>query len=175
VPCRASIRQGDGLDRARKIVGMTGVMIRAAKSGDEAEVAAMMALLWPDGTVEEHRREATVVVRSGMSGTLPGAILLALDPGGTPVGFLQVGLRSHADGCDTSRPVGFFEGWFVRDRFRGQGIGSALVRAAEDWSRERGCLEMVSDALIENEESQRAHEALGFDVVDRCVHFRKRL
>jgi aminoglycoside 6'-N-acetyltransferase I len=34
---------------------------------------------------------------------------------------------------------------------------------------------MASDALIENEESQRAHEALGFDVVDRCVHFRKRL
>ena len=79
MPCRASIRQGDGLDRARKIVGMTGVMIRAVKSGEEAEVAAMMALLWPDGTVEEHRREATVVVRSGMSGTLPGAILLALD------------------------------------------------------------------------------------------------
>ena len=150
-------------------------MIRAAESGDEAEVAALMALLWPDGTVEEHRREATAVVRSGMSGTLPGAILLALDPGATPVGFLQVGLRSHADGCDTSRPVGFIEGWFVRDRFRGQGIGSALVRAAEDWSRERGCLEMASDALIENEESQRAHEALGFDVVDRCVHFRKRL
>lgn len=175
MPCRASIRQGDGLDRARKIVGMTGVMIRAVKSGEEAEVAAMMALLWPDGTVEEHRREATVVVRSGMSGTLPGAILLALDPGATPVGFLQVGLRSHADGCDTSRPVGFIEGWLVRDRFRGQGIGSALVRAAEDWSRERGCLEMASDALIENEESQRAHEALGFDVVDRCVHFRKRL
>ena len=49
------------------------------------------------------------------------------------------------------------------------------MRAAEDWSRERGCLEMASDALIENEESQRAHEALGFDVVDRCVHFRKRL
>ncbi|MGA8670742.1 MAG: GNAT family N-acetyltransferase [Terracidiphilus sp.] len=104
-----------------------------------------------------------------------GSNLVGAGPGATPVGFLQVGLRSHADGCDTSRPVGFIEGWLVRDRFRGQGIGSALVRAAEDWSRERGCLEMASDALIENEESQRAHEALGFDVVDRCVHFRKRL
>jgi hypothetical protein len=29
--------------------------------------------------------------------------------------------------------------------------------------------------MIDNEGSQRAHEALGFDVVDRCVHFRKGL
>jgi hypothetical protein len=33
---------------------------------------------------------------------------------------------------------------------------------------------MASDALIDNE-AHRAHEALGFEVVDRCVHFRKEL
>jgi hypothetical protein len=32
-----------------------------------------------------------------------------------------------------------------------------------------------SDAIIDNELSQRAHEALGYEVVDRCVHYRKRL
>jgi aminoglycoside 6'-N-acetyltransferase I len=47
------------------------------------------------------------------------------------------------------------------------------MRSAEDWARAQGCREMASDALIDNEGSQRAHEALGFDVVDRCVHFRK--
>jgi aminoglycoside 6'-N-acetyltransferase I len=55
------------------------------------------------------------------------------------------------------------------------GVGGELMRSAEDWARAQGCLEMASDALIDNEESQRAHEALGFDVVDRCVHFRKGL
>jgi aminoglycoside 6'-N-acetyltransferase I len=34
---------------------------------------------------------------------------------------------------------------------------------------------MASDALIDNIPSQRAHEALGYQVVDRCVHFRKLL
>jgi len=34
---------------------------------------------------------------------------------------------------------------------------------------------MASDALIDNDGSQRAHGALGFEVVDRCVHFRKQL
>jgi hypothetical protein len=29
--------------------------------------------------------------------------------------------------------------------------------------------------LIENSDSHKAHEALGFEVVDRCVHYRKEL
>jgi len=84
-------------------------------------------------------------------------------------------VRSQADGCDPSRPGGFVEGWFVQEEFRNRGVGSELMRSAEDWPRGQGCLEMASDALIDNEGSQRAHEALGFDVVDRCVHFRKGL
>ena len=47
--------------------------------------------------------------------------------------------------------------------------------AAEEWARAHGCLEMASDTWIDNEESQRAHEALGFEVVDRCVNFRRAL
>jgi aminoglycoside 6'-N-acetyltransferase I len=34
---------------------------------------------------------------------------------------------------------------------------------------------MASDTWIDNEGSQRAHEALGYEVVDHCVHYRKRL
>ena len=34
---------------------------------------------------------------------------------------------------------------------------------------------MASDTWVENEGSQLAHEALGYEVVDRCVHFRKSL
>jgi len=49
------------------------------------------------------------------------------------------------------------------------------MRSAEDWARAHGAREMASDALINNDRSQRAHAALGFEVVDRCVHFRKAL
>ena len=34
---------------------------------------------------------------------------------------------------------------------------------------------MASDARIENVDSQAAHKALGYEEVDRCVHFRKAL
>ncbi len=102
-------------------------------------------------------------------------ILVSEDENGALIGFLEVGLRSHADGCDPARPVGFVEGWFVQEEFRNRGIGRELMRSAENWTRAQGCVEMASDALIDNEGSQRAHAALGFDVVDRCVHFRKGL
>ena len=135
----------------------------------------MRVLLWPDGSVEEHLAEVDLLLETGMCGALPAAVFVAEGGDGGLFGFLDVGLRSHADGYDFARPVGFVEGWFVEEALRGRGIGAGLMRAAEAWAREQGCLEMASDTWIESEGSQRAHAALGFEVVDRCVHFRKRL
>lgn len=154
---------------------MTSIAVRQAQVADTETLAEMCALLWPDSPVAEHRRELESALRSGMNGTLPAAILVAQDTDGMLTGFLQVGLRSHADGCDVSQPVGFVEGWFVQERFRHQGIGKALMCGAETWSRQHGCREMASDTWIEQEESIHAHKGLAFEVVDCCVHFRKRL
>jgi aminoglycoside 6'-N-acetyltransferase I len=49
------------------------------------------------------------------------------------------------------------------------------MRSAEAWARKQGCLEMASDTWIDDESSISTHQALGFEVVDRCVHFRKAL
>ena len=153
----------------------TTTKIRHARVGDERELAEMRALLWPDASVEEHFREVEVAIAGRATESLPVAILVSQAEGETLSGFLEVGLRSHADGCDPQHPVGFVEGWFVRERFRGKGVGRDLMKAAEHWARTQGCLEMASDALIDNEESHSAHAALGFEVVDRCVHFKKNL
>ena len=131
----------------------------------------MRTSLWPDTSFEDHLRELENVRAAG----LPAQTFVAVCEEGALVGFLDVGLRSHADGCNPARPVGFVEGWFVREAFRNQGIGRALMHAAEDWARAQGSVEMASDTWIDHEESQRAHAALGFEVVDRCVHFRKQL
>ena len=162
-----------------KIGNVLNYLIRRAVQADAHQLGALCALLWPDGAASEHQLEAEAKIRSGKSGSLPLAIFVAQEagsiPGPTLSGFIEVGLRSHADGCDTANPVGYIEGWFVVESARGQGIGARLSKAAADWAREHGCVEMASDALIDNAQSQRAHEALGFDVVDRCVHFKKHL
>jgi aminoglycoside 6'-N-acetyltransferase I len=151
------------------------INIRRAEISDQHELAKMRALLWPEASIEEHRQEVESLLRSGRYGTQPMAILISHEEDGTPNGFLEVALRSHADGCDIEQSVGFIEGWFVRESSRHRGVGRALMRSAEEWARSQGCLEMASDTWIDHEDSQRAHQALGFEVVDCCVHFRKAL
>ncbi|MGA2537453.1 MAG: GNAT family N-acetyltransferase [Terracidiphilus sp.] len=149
--------------------------IRQARAEDRIGLAEMRTMLWPDSATEEHLREIDANLNGTISSTLPCTIFVAQEGSGELSGFLEVGLRSHADGCDPSRPVGFVEGWFVRDGHRNQGVGRALMRAAEEWARAHACHEIASDALVDNVESLDAHQALGFEIVDCCVHFRKSL
>jgi aminoglycoside 6'-N-acetyltransferase I len=106
---------------------------------------------------------------------MPLTIFVAEGSDGILVGFLEVDLRSHADGCNPSQPVGYIEGWYVAEDHRHRGVGRKLLAKAKDWARSHRCAEMASDAIIDNDLSQRAHEALGYEVVDRCVHYRKKL
>ncbi len=135
----------------------------------------MRASLWPDASFNEHFSELEAGLISPEQPGFPIVVLVAEDTPGTLTGFLEVSLRSHADGCDPARPVGFVEGWFVVEEDRRKGVGRALMGAAEKWARAQGCREMASDALIDNAGSEPAHTSLGFEVVDRCVHFRKAL
>jgi aminoglycoside 6'-N-acetyltransferase I len=93
---------------------------------------------------------------------------------GTAAGFVEVGSRPYADGCETS-PVGYVEAWYVDPDVRGAGYGRALLQAAEDWARERGYREMASDALLDNDVSHAAHRRAGYEEVGRVVQFRKGL
>lgn len=158
------------------VIGRTAdIVIRVARPGDCKELARLRAVLWPESSVEEHARELVSILDGKGLGPLPLIELVAEEGSGALVGFAEVGLRSHADGCDASHAVGYIEGWYVTENRRKRGIGRKLLVAAEDWARKQGCLEMASDALAENEVSQRVHEALGYAVVDRCVRYRKTL
>jgi aminoglycoside 6'-N-acetyltransferase I len=152
------------------------IKVKQADLSDTEDLATMREMLWPESSMEEHRKELKAILRPGTNGTFPMTVLVSQDDEGRALtGFIEVGLRSHADGCDPARPVGFVEGWFVHEASRRQGIGSALMRSAEAWSREQGCREMASDTWIDDERSISAHQAVGFEIVDRCVHFRKPL
>jgi aminoglycoside 6'-N-acetyltransferase I len=150
------------------------VQVRLGASADLEVVSRLFFALWPEGPLAEHQEEARAILAGSPPSTLPLVIFVA-EIEGAVIGFIEVGLRSHADGCDTRRPVGFIEGWCVESSHRDRGVGRALMRTAEEWARSQGCRELASDTWVDHESSQRAHEALGFEVVDRCVHFRKAL
>lgn len=101
-------------------------------------------------------------------------VFLAERGDGSVAGFVEVGARPYADGCDTS-PVGYIEAWYVDADVRCRGYGRALLAAAEEWARGRGYLEMASDARLDNAVSHAAHQRAGYAEVDRIVQFRKPL
>ena len=151
--------------------------IRPAHLSDFDQLAHLCEALWPSSSAAEHAQELRLILEgnAALVLTMPIEIFVADAPGETLVGFVEVDLRSHADGCNPSQPVGYIEGWYVAEDQRHLGIGKKLLEQAEDWARAHGCAEIASDALMDNEVSQRAHEALGYEVVDRCVHYRKTL
>lgn len=149
------------------------MILRPATLADAEPLSHLRAALWPEAAVDEHRKEIEAIVAGNWSATYPYVIFVAVE--GEIVGFAEATLRSRADGCDASRPVGYLEGWYVAEGWRGRGIGAELLNTVEAWASEQGCVELASDTWIDNEGSQRAHEALGFEVVDRVVNYRKRL
>ena len=156
---------------------MDDVQIRSAQQSDLAQLAPLLQALWPQSPVEEHANELRLLLggKADLVLTMPLTILVAEASDGRLVGFLEVDLRSHADGCNPAQAVGYIEGWYVVEDYRGHGVGKKLLAKAEDWARNHGCIEMASDAIIDNQVSQHVHEALGYEVVDRCVHYCKKL
>lgn len=143
--------------------------VREVEPSDRPEWVRMRFALWPHATIEEH--EADVARMPGPDHPELAATFVAPRSEGGLRGFLEMSIRSYAQGCDGPTP--YVEGWYTDPDVRGQGVGAALVAAAERWAAARGYREMASDALLENVDSHRAHRALGFDEVERSVHFRK--
>ncbi len=148
---------------------------RPARGADRKALAVLRHALWPEGSIDEHEGELKLIFDGKWSRIYPYVVFVSESASGELCGFAEVTVRSRADGCDPSRPVGYLEGWYVSEAHRRRGIGAQLLQAAEDWARAQGCVEMASDTWIDNEISQRTHEALGFEVVDRCVNYKKRL
>ena len=127
----------------------------------------MRVKLWPDPPPER--------VEVGRLYAKPNYMVwLAESDEDEVVGFLEAQTCNRADGCE-SDSILYIEGWFVEENFRQQGVGSALMQAAEAWAREHGIEELGSDALIDNHISHRAHKKLGFQEVDRQISYAKKL
>ncbi len=131
----------------------------------------MRVALWPDATTDEHRGYMAISLAQ------PERFLqlMMYDENRLPIGFIEGSIRSdYVNGTETS-PVGFVEGVYVVPAMRRHGVARRLFDAIGDWAKARGCRELASDALLENEASQRAHRALGFKETERVVYFSKTL
>ena len=155
-------------------------VIRLATPADQSEWLRMRHDLWPDVEPQDLLLPTAPAHPGSILGT--GTLTFSYVVGaGQNTPDLAVSNRDSNDvsvllgnGCETS-PVGYIEGWLVDEDLRGQGLGKALVKKAENWAREQGLHEMASDTWLENEASIAAHLKMGYEEVERLIHFAKTL
>ena len=143
--------------------------IRRATAEDKPEWLRMRQGLWPEAPIEYLDYDLDEILADDEQ-----AVFVAARPDGDLVAFIEAGMRSHVEGCETS-PVGYIEAWYVDEHMRGQKLGREMARTAEQWAREKGMAEMASDTWLENEVSIQAHLKMGYWEAERLVHFVKRL
>jgi aminoglycoside 6'-N-acetyltransferase I len=146
------------------------IEVRPVTRGDTAAWLAMRQDLWPE---DGHTHTGEIEKFFAGQLRMPLQVLVATD-GDAIVGFVELSIREYAEECLTDR-VAFLEGWYVCPGTRRKGVGRALVRAAEEWGRAQGCTEFASDALLNNDVSAAAHQALGFEETVQLRCFRKTL
>jgi ribosomal protein S18 acetylase RimI-like enzyme len=143
-----------------------------------AEDADAVTDLWVDLADDQRRhgshlaaganREvaATAVAHHAVS----GGLLVARD-GTETVGFVMFGPESGSYEQDVER--GVVRNIYVRPAFRGDGVGAALLEAAERSLAERGVDVVSLEAMADNGDARRFYERRGYR--EHRVEFEKEL
>jgi aminoglycoside 6'-N-acetyltransferase I len=145
------------------------VTIREIVESDRGQWVRLREALWP-GSLSDHDDET----RRYFERRPKAPFIFVAEAKGRLVGFLELDYRKYAPGCRSS-PVAFIEGWYVEPDLQGQGIGRALIEAAEVHARAAGHHEIASDAELDNADGIAAHLALGYEEIERVVCFRRSL
>ena len=126
-----------------------------AEAEDVARLIAEFGAWWGKNVVPE--AEVRTSVERIMGGDDGEYLLGAV--GGAPVGVCQLRFRwsvwKSAEDC-------WLEDLFVREEARRSGLGRALVEAALERARERGCKRIELDVNEDNSAARALYEACGF-------------
>jgi GNAT superfamily N-acetyltransferase len=98
-------------------------------------------------------------------------VFVAATPEAGVCGWVHV-LGLHLMESEGAAEVG---GLVVDSRVRGQGIGRALMAAAETWARERGYARVTVRSNVVRAETHRFYQNLGYAIVKSQHKFQKSL
>ncbi|QQE10915.1 GNAT family N-acetyltransferase [Planctomycetota bacterium] len=90
------------------------------------------------------------------------------------VGFFHVAIRrDYVEGSVNAYGigVGYGEGLYVKEAYRGIGIARALTDAGEKWAKVKGCKRMAADSELGNELGIACLKGIGYKEVNRVVCF----
>lgn len=132
--------------------------IRAVQESDRDSWRRMREVLWPTAP-GEHTLEIAQYFENACGE--PAQVFLAFNDVREAIGLTERSIRASAEDCVTDH-VAYLEGWYVASQARRQGVGKALLRAAESRARSRGCVALASDTEVDNIQSAALPRAPGF-------------
>jgi aminoglycoside 6'-N-acetyltransferase len=152
--------------------GEPGFTIRPATPGDEPALAAIQhSSAIHHATIDPDRWRMTtleegIAARRYWHGVSPrDESLVAVAPDGTLVGMIELWLKRPRDVNGARIPrVKVDLGIAVAPGWRGKGVGTALLRAAEAWAKAHGAERMVLDLDVNNTGALRLYEREGYVV-----------
>lgn len=103
--------------------------IRPIHSDDRAAWSRLRTLLWPQ-TDDAHKGEIEDFF-AGQSHDVVAVFIAEMEQ--QVIAFIELNVRNFAEGSRQNR-VPYVEGWLVDPAFQNQGIGRALMSAAESWA-----------------------------------------
>lgn len=144
-------------------------MIKSATKDIAVVVANLAIQMWEDTTIEGLTEEFIELIEK------EDAQVFVKFVQDKAVGFAQCQLRyDYVEGTETT-PVGYLEGIFVEEEYRGKGYAKELLSECQKWAKEKGCCEFASDCELDNVTSLKFHMVMGFEEANRIICFTKKL
>lgn len=114
-------------------------LIRSVKQSDADSWQRLRNLLWEG---DDHKSEIARFFRGDAEE--PNEVLLAVSENNEVIAHIELSVRYDIEGL-VDLKTGYVEGLYVDDSNRVSGIALKLLRAAESWAKDQGCLAFASD------------------------------
>ena len=133
---------------------MDSLRIRSARPEDAPALSRLLGQLGYPTDADE------IPARIEQMHGRPGTTLLVADLAGQPVGLVTVHLfpSIHA-----SEPNAWLTTVVVDETVRGSGVGSALVRHAEEWARQQGAVRISLTSALRRVEAHEFYKARDYE------------
>jgi len=148
---------------------MNTITYRQATKADINAVTALLCKLY-----DIHDTEELLTENEAHFANPTQAFFLAFD-GDLAVGVTHVSVRHEYVAGSLGDVCGYLEAVYAEPAYRNQGVARRLVEECEAWAVGNGCTMFASDCELDNTESLKFHLSIGFEEVNRSIHFAKRL
>lgn len=125
--------------------------------------------LWPDCDYNEEFQSYQGFIDS------ENDVCYLAQESGVYVGFIHVSIRTNYVEGANDLPIAYIEAIYVNPNHQRLGIGDLLIKAAENWAKQKGYKQLGSDTEIYNSKAIDFHKKSGFEEVNRVVCFIKNI